>query len=181
MHKKGLAHGNLTPKTIQIAKSDPVKMKISDFGLCQPIDVVAEKIGRPTDIHPHSGLNDIKVVDETLESNPAATCEDQEELSHPKFWKRPKIMRSLSRSVSRSGSRRSVSKSTTPINKDNNYSIPGATIEGDSFAAGCLFFYFLKRGLHPFGDVHSILTNVQEWKPVNLKGIAYNSQFKLVT
>ena len=45
---------------------------------------------------------------------------------------------------------------------------PTATVYGDVFAAGCLFFYYLKRGLHPFGDVKSILNNIEENNPVNL-------------
>ena len=38
-----------------------------------------------------------------------------------------------------------------------------ATVHGDVFAAGCLFFYFLTRGLHPFEDLNtqgSILNNI---------------------
>lgn len=35
LHKRGLAHGRLNPKAILISQSHPVKMKVSDFGLCQ--------------------------------------------------------------------------------------------------------------------------------------------------
>jgi hypothetical protein len=39
----------------------------------------------------------------------------------------------------------------------------------DIFAAGCICFYFLKRGVHPFGDdSSSILENIKKRNPVNL-------------
>jgi serine/threonine-protein kinase/endoribonuclease IRE1 len=46
-----------------------------------------------------------------------------------------------------------------------------ATEEDDIFAAGCLIFYFLTKGLHPFGDVDdfkSIEENVKNKNPINL-------------
>ncbi|EFX60628.1 hypothetical protein DAPPUDRAFT_276467 [Daphnia pulex] len=142
-------------------------MKLADFGLCQGIAADGTLTTKPT-IH-SAELNDIIERDKNSELDPVtATGGNKEELSHSKFWKRPEIIGSLTRSVSSSGSSRSV-ESTVPINKDISYSIPGATAEGDTFAAGCLFFYFIKRGLHPFGDAHSILNNIQEWKPVNVK------------
>jgi serine/threonine protein kinase len=30
--------------------------------------------------------------------------------------------------------------------------LPHGTIQSDTFAAGCVFFYFLTRGKHPFGN-----------------------------
>lgn len=174
LHKKGLAHGNLTPETILIANSDPVKMKIADFGLCQGIAADDTKTTKPTDINHSAGLNDIIERDNNSELDPAtASGGSKEELSHPKFWKRPEIIGSLSRS----GLRHSV-KLTVPITENISYSIPGATAEGDTFAAGCLFFYFIKRGLHPFGDAQTILNNIQEWKPVNIKGIVISRQIE---
>jgi len=47
----------------------------------------------------------------------------------------------------------------------------------DIFSAGCLCFYFLTRGVHPFGDDSaSILENIKKRNPVNLKSntIVYN-------
>lgn len=49
---------------------------------------------------------------------------------------------------------------------------PNPTEAGDCFAAGCILFYYLKRGLHPYGtrDDKSILINIEKKDPVNLKG-----------
>ena len=53
---------------------------------------------------------------------------------------------------------------STSRDKDGNTVIlVNATVHGDVFAAGCLFFYFLTRGLHPFEDADtqgSILNNI---------------------
>ncbi|KZS12225.1 Uncharacterized protein APZ42_022291 [Daphnia magna] len=69
-----------------------------------------------------------------------------EVLSHPKYWKR---------------------RSTSAASHDG--SIPVATVHGDVFAAGCLFFYFLTRGSHPFGSPKQILANISESRPINLE------------
>jgi serine/threonine protein kinase len=37
LHRKGLAHGQLNPNTILIAQSNPVQMKVSEFGLSRCI------------------------------------------------------------------------------------------------------------------------------------------------
>ena len=45
-----------------------------------------------------------------------------------------------------------------------------STEEDDIFAAGCLIFYFLKKGVHPFGDdLKSIEKNMKEKNPINLQ------------
>jgi hypothetical protein len=63
---------------------------------------------------------------------------------------------------------------STDLDQDGKVLIkPIATVYGDVFAAGCLFFYFLKRGLHPFGDMESILKNIEEKNPVNLQSIKF--------
>jgi hypothetical protein len=54
------------------------------------------------------------------------------------------------------------------------------TVHGDEFAAGCILFYFLTRGSHPFGrsmsaKASSTLENVAKMDPVNLKSIEYFS------
>lgn len=69
-----------------------------------------------------------------------------EVLSHPKYWKRT---------------------STSAASHDG--SIPVATVHGDVFAAGCLFFYLLTQGSHPFGSPKQILANISESRPINLE------------
>jgi serine/threonine protein kinase len=53
---------------------------------------------------------------------------------------------------------------TSPDEDGNEIITPNPTTYGDVFAAGCIFFYFLKRGLHPFGfrERNSILSNIKK-------------------
>jgi serine/threonine protein kinase len=47
--------------------------------------------------------------------------------------------------------------------------LPHGTIQSDTFAVGCVFFYFLTRGKHPFGRNSSrILVNIVDNKPTEL-------------
>jgi hypothetical protein len=54
----------------------------------------------------------------------------------------------------------------------NEIITPKPTTHGDEFSTGCILFYFLKIGLHPFGsqDKDSFLTNIKETDLMNLKG-----------
>ena len=61
-----------------------------------------------------------------------------------------------------------------------------ATVHGDVFAAGCLFFYFITRGLHPFEDPDgrgSILINIKNKNAASLNSINFTLkiyQYKLL-
>ncbi len=46
--------------------------------------------------------------------------------------------------------------------------LPHGTIQSDTFAAGCVFFYFLTRGKHPFGNSYQIPGNILKNKPIEL-------------
>jgi serine/threonine protein kinase len=46
--------------------------------------------------------------------------------------------------------------------------LPHGTIQSDTFAAGCVFFYFLTRGTHPFGKSYQIMTNILNDNPIEL-------------
>jgi serine/threonine-protein kinase/endoribonuclease IRE1 len=52
---------------------------------------------------------------------------------------------------------------------DSNIELPHGTIQSDTFAAGCVFFYFLTRGKHPFGNSYQIIPgNILNNKPIEL-------------
>jgi serine/threonine protein kinase len=115
LHKEQCFHGNLTPGTILIASSQPVRMmiKLSDFGLSKFGDQCDEELGK------------------------------QQDLCKKKYW---------------------ILDGTT----ENNQT-PTIDYNQDIFSSGCLCFYFLKRGVHPFGeDSLSILENIKKRNPVNL-------------
>ncbi len=115
LHKEQCTHGNLTPRTILIASSQPVRMmiKLSEFGLSKLRDQCDEELG-----------------------------EKQEDLCQRKYWR--------------------LLDGTTNSNQQT------PTPNQDIFSLGCLCFYFLKRGVHPFGYDSSILENIKKRNPVNL-------------
>jgi serine/threonine protein kinase len=116
LHVDDCSHGNLTPRTILIASSQPVRMmiKLSEFGLSKFGDQCDEEQG------------------------------EEQELCKRKYWR--------------------LDETT-----DNNQTPTPIDYNQDIFAAGCLCFYFLTRGVHPFGDdAPSIINNIKERNPVNL-------------
>ena len=44
------------------------------------------------------------------------------------------------------------------------------SIEGDIFASGCVFFYLLTKGLHPFGTLYKVTPNILDGKPTHFDG-----------
>jgi serine/threonine protein kinase len=116
LHSEQCSHGNLMPRTILIASSQPVRMmiKLSEFGLSHFGDQCDEELGI------------------------------QQDLCKKKYWRLD---------------------GTT----ENNQISSSKDYNQDIFAAGCVCFYFLKRGVHPFGyDSSSIFENIQKQNSVNL-------------
>lgn len=100
-----------------------------------------------------------KFTDYTSQSHPKHQTKASRKtasLSNPEYWR-------LSKKVEEE---HDDDEKETQIEEE-----PYATAEGDEFAAGCMFFYFLKRGVHPFGDADSILENISKKNRVKLKGI----------
>lgn len=46
----------------------------------------------------------------------------------------------------------------------------GLTTASDIFSAGCLFFYVVTRGTHPFGDLNEAPMNIIKMEASNLEG-----------
>ncbi len=44
-----------------------------------------------------------------------------------------------------------------------------ATVKSDTFSTGCVFFYFITRGIHPFGGEVVIPANILKGNPVNME------------
>ena len=64
--------------------------------------------------------------------------------------------------------------STTTEENGNEIMTSQPSVHGDVFAAGCIFFYFLTKGSHPFvspDTKDSILENIKNFRPVNLESI----------
>jgi serine/threonine protein kinase len=141
LHKVHCSHGNLTPRTVLIASSQPVRMmiKLSEFGLSKFSDQCDDSLAELHDQDEHSfhtAAKRLKYFDNFKDPL------EEQDICQRKYW---------------------ILDGTT----DSNQHTP--TPNQDIFAAGCLCFYFLKRGLHPFGsNSSSILENIKKRNPVNL-------------
>lgn len=146
LHDKRLHHGNLNPSTILIFQSKPVSIKVAEFGLYKFFNCSTSD---------QKQRSEIDQIESRLDSANISVRTNvyQESLSHPKYWMRSKNFESL------------------PIDSEGKRLIVRASVHEDMFAAGCLFFYYLKRGSHPFGEVKSIMANISAKDPVKLKGI----------
>jgi serine/threonine-protein kinase/endoribonuclease IRE1 len=94
-------------------------------------------------------LSDFGFVKKT---SPRGTFTQQSGLKGTLIWMAPEILELLNHS----------SDSTSE-------EIPHGTIQSDTFAAGCVFFYFLTRGKHPFGrNSLTIPMNILNKNPIEL-------------
>lgn len=64
------------------------------------------------------------------------------------------------------------------LEKDSHLSSDGSnakiSFKSDIWSAGCVFFYYLTKGKHPFGDLNhftQLHTNVMRGTPINMKSI----------
>jgi serine/threonine-protein kinase/endoribonuclease IRE1 len=161
LHKGGLSHGQLNPNTILIAQ--PLRMKVSDFRLSRCIrsqtkdrisTSIENKVGGNRHPVPQSRRGNMQDY-EYLRLMKLKSIDDKDGISHPTCWM---LSRSWESSKDTDGK-----EIITP---------KPATVNGDVVAAGCIFFYFLTRGSHPFGSSKTnILINLAKMDPVNLKGI----------
>ncbi len=136
LHKVHCSHGNLTPRTILIASSQPVRMmiKLSEFGLSKFGDQCDDSLAESNERSDGNGAaKRLKYSEEQGE---------EQDICQRKYW---------------------ILDGTTETNQQT------PTPNQDILAAGCVCFYFLKRGVHPFGnDPSSILENIKKRNPVNL-------------
>ena len=114
-----LAHRDIKPANILISSTNPVVIKISDFGLSKPT----------SDRGTH-----------TYSSGFRGTYN----------WAAPECL--------------------PPENsmENTNTEMIHGTNKSDIFSAGCVFFYYVTRGIHPFGDRKDIEGNIEKINPVNL-------------
>ena len=57
---------------------------------------------------------------------------------------------------------------TSQANRLFNFTLMSGSIKCDTFALGCIFFFYLSSGIHPFGDDYNIQENIRIDNPVNV-------------
>ena len=111
IHSIPLVHRDIKPVNILIS-SNPVIIKISDFGLSKPTS--------------DRGTYTVSEIQGTIN------------------WIAPECFTSQNTEGKR------------------------GSVKSDIFSTGCVFFYFVTRGIHPFGEDLFIMTNIRLNNPVNL-------------
>ena len=114
IHSKKLVHRDIKPENILISLTDPVRMKIADFGLSKDTNT--------------RGTFTVSGIKGTLN------------------WIAPECF--------------------PPQNSEEDVVIRGS-VKSDIFSTGCVFFYFVTRGSHLFGEGFDIMANIRKNKRVN--------------
>ena len=114
IHSKKLVHRDIKPENILISLTDPVTMKISDFGLSKSVN--------------SRGTFSVSGIRGTFD------------------WMAPEFL--------------------AMVDSEEEIAKRGS-VKSDIFSTGLVFFYFVTRGIHPFGENILIMTNILQDKRVN--------------
>lgn len=176
LHSLNIVHRDLKPQNILVASSakslpcgkmeensggPPVRILISDFGLCKRLDEQNEKeafFKRPTaEAAGTSGWRapELLVDDETC--NLHDTTQDKNEQTEKEGFELKKASATASINLKNSkattmpdpGLESPYGSTTANVGISGNQRVTHAI---DIFSLGCIFYYILTKGQHPFGD-----------------------------
>ena len=116
IHSKKLVHRDIKPENILISLTDPVRMKIADFGLSKSTNT--------------RGTFTASGMKGTLN------------------WIAPECF--------------------PPQDSSEENVVIRGSVKSEIFSTGCVFFYFVTRGSHPFGEKVRIMANILDKNPANL-------------
>ncbi|RKP05992.1 kinase-like domain-containing protein, partial [Thamnocephalis sphaerospora] len=172
LHQLKLVHRDLKPQNILVANGPgaigmhEVRVLISDFGLCKRLEVDQSSFG-DTAVRHGSGTIGWRAPELLL----AADCELQENLSPDA---------SISDSTTSSQGRSSHQSA-----KDDEKPRMRITRAIDVFATGCIFYYALTGGRHPFGDRYEREANILDGRldlsALDMKNVAEVEARDLIT
>jgi serine/threonine-protein kinase/endoribonuclease IRE1 len=138
LHSLKIVHRDLKPQNILLAPSKhgsgqpSLRILISDFGLCKKLD------GEQSSFH-------------YTAASPAGTS----------GWRAPELLAgALAASTSASDHTTTFSNNSSNGKDPNRIGRVKATRSIDIFSAGCIFYYVLSNGDHPFGNRFGRETNI---------------------
>ena len=139
LHGLGLVHQDINPQNILISSALPSRMLISNFGLCRKLDEDQSSFLPTT-----NGA-----------TSPAGTV----------GWKAPEMLRGHVKSDEPFASDDSISYRQDPTTTTTGSSSGTTTLitkthltkSIDIFSLGCLFYYILTNGKHPYSDQANII------------------------
>jgi serine/threonine protein kinase len=133
IHGKRYAHSNISPYSVLISSSEPVRLMIAKFGSCEPT------------------------------TNTGTFSIDYFMGGSAEVWMAPELYEYYD-----------YYDGYTDQQPVNSFSIAC-----DTWSLGCLFFYFLTRGVHPYGDDDETITwkVLMKQKPVKLEGKLIEEKF----
>ena len=117
IHSMNLVHRDIKPANILISKTNPVVIKISDFGLSKS-------------------------------TNDRGTFAFSSGIKGSLGWIAPEVLAII-------------------LDSSDDKNVLRGSVKSDIFCAGLVFFYFVTRGIHPFGNFDVVTTNIRKNKPVN--------------
>lgn len=148
LHSLRIIHRDIKPQNILIAyprRNEPStepRLVISDFGLCKTLPDNASTIVDPT-------------------SN-AGTC----------GWKAPELINQPRDSASNNGHSNVSQQNGSENSSNGNGTVQGVKRAADIFSLGCLFFWVLTGGSHPFDDAEGWMQmrelNIKKNNPRNM-------------
>jgi serine/threonine protein kinase len=133
IHGKRFAHLNIKPSSVFISTSEPVRLMIAKFGLCEDTD-----------------------MRKYYEGTFLIGCDNK----RGEFaWMAPEIFEYFIRL-----------DHCDYVVSDLDEEEPDSTfsITCDTWSLGCLFFYYLQRGIHPFGK-DMLISKERKRRPAELK------------
>lgn len=175
LHKLKIIHRDLKPQNILIASSSPFRIVISDFGLCKKLDIDESSFlqsvrGGGMNAPGSFGYRAPEVLRGEVDTEDLVNTEDGS----------PASGTSEAESTSSSAKSTSTLAAGKSSSRDGSSAAPTGrklTRSIDIFSLGCIFYFVLTNGDHPFGSRYEREVNILNYK-LCLQGLSVVTENK---